>query len=663
MVTLSNKAILAAPAFALFLIFSNDSGKDYLRRLTSSCIHNIYATPDVIIKIPEVPPNTNNNIPAYIALCQNLLDQEVGAYQIAAPATSSHHRRLDGNGDGSGSTISSQTTGTITEVVHVAEQPATCKDWSSPHNSILDIISALIITRFTPLVRYRHNCDRTRVFDEATLGFDHSTVQQVISTPTLGVQDGVGNATFIYQQCRRCLMYFDPEVESARVTSKAHHHCFAWPKVATANANVNSIPNLPSGSQISPLSMVILPLVQRYYHAAVQFRAVTNKPPQEEQSGVVVYIDQNTLGTDYSLYLNYIPIGASSITVLAGPLCAKAYLSTGKLCATYGQELTNALALQFPKLTSTGYNKGPGVTFQIAASTAGINSRLALAQLTICSPHAVSCYLSALARVGGSSIILEDPTWNKAIDFFTVTGHQGKVSVTLLNPAAIPPSVELSIPSDSSLSAASKKFTQVNFPVTDEGYLTTVTVPAIPSDAVISQMTDVGILSTVNKRIGTFQANPDVNALVVELVPSQEAVQQAVSDKKPLSLNIQVPSGWGIKGLTGELGLDQGLGLAKAMYNVDYMNVMNNFRYDSIIRIKHDYQEEAWYQRRSNRYGTDPSQVFEVSCPVNVVVTNKGYQAASGTFGNDRKRRMVATDPRKFKFGANLHRICAEAVK
>jgi 3D (Asp-Asp-Asp) domain-containing protein len=653
MVSFSKKAVLAAPAFALILIFTTDTGNYYLRRLTTNCIRNIYATPTTILQIPEIPPNTNNNVPAYIALCQNLLNQEVGAYQFSGSSWSNSLTY----------TSADQNSVSITEIIHINEQAATCKDWSSPHSSIMDIISALIITRFTPLVRYRHNCDRTRVFDEVTTGFDHSTIQQVISTPTLGIQDGVGNATFIYQQCRRCLMYFSPQIEAARVGSKAHHHCFAWPQVATANTNVNNIPNLPSGSQISPLSMVIVPLVQRYYHAAVQFRAVTNKPPQEEQSGVIIYIDQYSLGLNYTTYLSYIPVGASSITVLTGPLCAKAYLSTGQLCATYGQGLASAIALKFPKLTTTGYNSGPGVVFQVAASTAGINSRLALAQLTICAPHTTSCYLPALSRVGGSSIVLEDPNWNKAIDFFTVAGDQGKVSVIVLDPSVIPKPVAVTLPSDASLFTASKRFTQVNVAVTDEGYPTNVVVPSMPTDAVISKTTDTGILSLINKKIGTFQSNPDVNAMVIESVPSMSLVQQALSAKTALSLNIQVPNGWGANGCIGELGLDSCLGLSKAIYNIDYMNIMNGFRYDSIIRIKHDYQEEAWYQRRSNRYGTDPSQIFEISCPVNAVATIKGYEAMGGTtFDNNNGRRMVAVDPRKFQFGANLNRICADAA-
>jgi hypothetical protein len=643
----TKKAILAAPAFALILIFGTDTGNDYLRRLTTNCIKTIYANTTTILLIPEVPANTNNNIPAYIALCQDLLNQEIGAYIVNSAPNNTLPSRPGTFGVG-------QVNITVKEIIHVQEQLATCKDWSSPHASIMDIISALVVTRFTPSVRYRHNCASTRVFDEDTIGFDHTTVQQVISNAVLAVQDVVSNSTAVYQQCRRCLMYFNPTVESARVGSKAHHHCFAWPNLATKNTNVSKIPNLPGGAYFSPLSMVIQPLLQRYYQAALQFSNVTSIPPQETQSGVVIFIDQNSLGLNYSTYMKYIPAGATSITILAGPLCAKAYLSIGQLCSTYGQNLAASLLLQFPKLTKTGFNSGPGVSFQIAASTAGISSRLTLAQLTICAPHTTSCYLPTLARQTGSSIVLEDPTWNKAIDFFTYTGYQGKnVSVVVLASNSIPSAVNVTLPKDPSLATASQKFTLVNVVVNDEGYPSTVQVPAIPTDAVIQTTTDPGIITQVNAEIGTFASNSDVESIILELIPSTTQVTAALEGKYPLTVNVFIPNGWGAQGLTGELGIDSCLGLKKATADVQYMNQMNGFRTASITRIQSAFKAEARSARRI-RNGVDPTQIFEVSCPTNAVVTSSGYALPN-------TRRMVAVDHHTFKFGAGLHRICAEA--
>ncbi len=71
MVSFTRKAVAAAPVFALILIIRSENGIDMLRRLAIHCVKNVYANEVEILKIPEIPANTNNNVPAYIALCQN----------------------------------------------------------------------------------------------------------------------------------------------------------------------------------------------------------------------------------------------------------------------------------------------------------------------------------------------------------------------------------------------------------------------------------------------------------------------------------------------------------------------------------------------------------------------------------------------------------------
>lgn len=626
----TKKAILSAPAFALLLILVSDIGKHYVRRLATHCIRNIYATDQEILKIPDVPDSNGTYIPSYIALCQSWLNEGV-------------------QGVVGGSSLGKQ-------VNKVTENDGTCKDWSSPHGSMMDVVSALVVTRFCKSSKYRHNCDRVRVYDEDSIGFDHSTIQQALSTPTLGNDEGLGNEAFVKDQCRRALMYFDPQVESARISSKAHHHCFAWPDLASKNTDVNNIPNLPTAAHVTPLSMIIQPLVQRYYHAAVQWRDVTDKPPQEENSGVIIYLDQLTLGVNYTAYLNYIPASASSITILSGPLCAKAYLKTGQLCSDYGAGLANFLSQSYPSLTSTGFKNGPGVVFQIAASTAGIASRLALSQLSICPPHTTSCYLPALSRVAGSSIVLEDPSWGKAIDFFTITGHHGKVNVIVLDNASIPPLQDVTPQADPSLIGISKKFIQVNALVDSDGYPLTMTVPALPTDADIALWSDADICTRINGNIGDFSSNPNVKAFAIENIPSDQMVRDALANHQPLSINVKLSDGWDGNGRNGELGLDSDVGLGKSVYDASYIAKVNGYRADSITRIKQDYEEESNHQRRTGGTGSDPNNIFEIKCPEGSVFS------VNETFGGSgrRQRRMVAVDARTFKFGDSLSRICVD---
>jgi hypothetical protein len=646
--TFRKNAVLAAPAFALLLILGSDTGKSYLRKLATHCINNIYANEQEILKIPDVPDVSGTYIPSYIALCQNWLNEDVQS--VSPQGSGKDGRKLDDSAQ-------------ITKVNRVVEYDGTCKDWSSPHGSVMDIVSALVVTKFCQSSKYRNNCDRVRVYDESSIGFDHSTIQEALSTPTLGYDNSLGDEDFVKNQCRRALIYFDPQVESARIGSKAHHHCFAWPDVLTKNTDVNRIPNLPTVSYMSPLSLVIQPLIQRYYHAAVQWRDVTDKPPQEENSGVIVYFDQLTLGINYTTYRNYIPSSASSITILSGPLCAKAFLKTGQLCNDYGQGLADYLAQQFPKLTTSGFKNGPGVIFQIAASTAGISSRLALAQLTICAPHTTSCYLPALSRATGSSIVLEDPNWGMAIDFFTVTGHQGKVNVVVLDNALIPPLKLAQPPDDPTLDDCSKKFREVNILVGTEGYPTDVTVPPLPTDAQLSQTSDQEICLSINSRIGEFLSNQNVKSVVIERVPSAQMVADALAKHQAIGLNVNLGDGWGSNGRHGELGLDADVGLSSPIYGSHYIASLTGYRVDSIARIKQDYDEESNHQRRTG--GNDPNNIFEIKCPETpgsdyiVQESFGGDGDKGGVGGGHRRRRMVAVDARTFKFGKGLTKACA----
>lgn len=525
----------------------------------------------------------------------------------------------------------------------------------APHISILDMVSGIIIGQFSNSAKYRHSCAHTRDYIEATTGFDFATIQQAIASPTIGLDKTIVDESVVMNQCRRALMFFDPQVEGARIKSKAHNHVFAWPDTPNKNTDVTKIPMLPTAAYVSPLTMVIQPLLQRYYHAAVQWRAVVDKPLQEEESGVVIYIDQLTLGIGFEEYVPYIPSSATSITVLAGPLCAKAYLKTGQLCNDYANALVTSLAQQFPNLNNTGFQGGPGVTYQLAASTAAISSRCVLSQLLICAPHTTTCYLPALSRTFGSSIVLEDPNWNKAIDFFTITGHRGWVTVNVLSSSAIPALVQVQPPYDPSLATASKEFTYVNDAVNQAtGYPINVVVPQLLTDAQLLQSSDYEIIDAINNKIGFFDSLNDVKTKVFEQVPSLTYVQDAYNNQRPIKLNVDLGYSWSGRGRIPELALDVELALGNNAFSANYLSSLGQYRRDSLIRIKQDYQEEDTHHRKSEKPGEDPGNVFEIKCPVgsNVYTVNEN-------FGQDRRRRMVSVDARTFKFGETLTRACS----
>jgi hypothetical protein len=117
---------------------------------------------------------------------------------------------------------------TPNEMFSLSENPGTCMDWSAPHSSMLDILSADIVASVTPGVRYRHECDVTRTWDEAVVGCDHTTIQQAF-IGVIGANPQIFDEQAIKDQCKVVLMDYDPLLYSSQRKAFAYHHPFAFP--------------------------------------------------------------------------------------------------------------------------------------------------------------------------------------------------------------------------------------------------------------------------------------------------------------------------------------------------------------------------------------------------------------------------------------------------
>lgn len=211
-------------------------------------------------------------------------------------------------------------------------------DWAAPHMALMDIYSALTVSAHIPRIKYRHNCDRTKTYSETKTGFDHTTIQQVLNTPGLRSNENVLSVDELKQQCRRCLLTYDPQLEAVRVKAKGYHHCFAFPEDENKvrNLNPDQIPYVPySYPGVAPFSTIIVAFRQRLYHAALEWQAVTDMPPGERDTGVVYWLDPTTVGLKFSDVLAEIQAAdisdITSISILAGPLCASGVLPTGEV--------------------------------------------------------------------------------------------------------------------------------------------------------------------------------------------------------------------------------------------------------------------------------------------------------------------------------------------
>jgi hypothetical protein len=110
----------------------------------------------------------------------------------------------------------------------LSENPGTCMDWSAPHFNVLDILSADIVASVTPGVLYRHECDVTRTWDEAVVGCDHTTIQQVF-IGGMGANPQIFDEQAIKDQCKVVLMDYDPLLYASQRKAFAYHHPFAFP--------------------------------------------------------------------------------------------------------------------------------------------------------------------------------------------------------------------------------------------------------------------------------------------------------------------------------------------------------------------------------------------------------------------------------------------------
>eukprot|EP00545_Synedropsis_sp_CCMP1620_P006709 CAMPEP_0119007368 /NCGR_PEP_ID=MMETSP1176-20130426/2962_1 /TAXON_ID=265551 /ORGANISM="Synedropsis recta cf, Strain CCMP1620" /LENGTH=735 /DNA_ID=CAMNT_0006959497 /DNA_START=76 /DNA_END=2283 /DNA_ORIENTATION=- len=618
----------AIPLFAVIALFGSDNTQ-FLRRLASDCVHSVYATSETVKKIPAVPESGNGGLPAYISLCQQWLRND--AYYNETSKDDSYR---------------------------VVEDDSVCSDWSAPHYNMLDIQAALIVTAQIKRIKYRHNCDRTRLYDEATMGFDHTTIQQVMNTPGIGTNKNIFSTEDVKQQCRRCLLQFDPQVESVRIKSKAVHHCLAWPADETRVLDATTLPFSPSkNNPVTAFSSIIHPFRQRIYHAAMEWQNVTDKPPGEETGGLVIQLDPTSIGLDFATVAAEIEQPVTSISILSGPTCATAVLPTGQICHEYGKGLRDYLAAEFSSLSTNGWNGGSGVTFKIVASSAASNSRMTLAKKLLCPPRTPSCYFPAVSKIKDAQTakILEDPSWMMAVDFFTIAGTHGVVTVKVLDASQIPATYTAEPARRIQETGIADQFNYVNAMSDSEGYPDGVSPPVMASDQDIVAMTDQQILDDIAIALNRFLDNPNVYHQRLEMIPTMQMIQDAIANKEPLHINSveeyyypknddgNGPRSAEAKFRSGELTTDQDSGRSQPPPGVEYWETSSARRHESLLRIQADWETSFYGHIQDNRAGEDPSTIYEIFCPE--LIENGAISYLDGTATTTTTSAIIIAGP------------------
>lgn len=213
---MGKKHVLAVHALALVCLLLNaQSGFRLMRRLSgdNTVIKNVFASFNTILQVPPILQSKDGDVPLYVALCHELIRQDVFPIDVPFRAF-----RV------------------------VEEDQDVCIDWSSPHMSLLEMISSTVIAAYLPDIKYSHNCDHTQKSTHLSPWFNFTTIQQAIGS--ISMRPDASVADRIKQQCRRCLVSYDEEVEMSRIKANGYHHCFAWPEKNTDNQLSNENGNL-----------------------------------------------------------------------------------------------------------------------------------------------------------------------------------------------------------------------------------------------------------------------------------------------------------------------------------------------------------------------------------------------------------------------------------
>ena len=627
--------LLVAPAPGSFL---------RRRSLALQCIHNIYAkSTQMALDMPPPPKISGDEIPSSITICQEWV-----------------RRDRDSNLAG----------------MYVQEDDGVCLDWTAPHYRLLEIFASQILDKLNDASRYRHDCFRSRVWDEGVSGLDRTTVQHLLSVARMEPRKDLITTEELKDQCKICLEQLDLNSEqSHRIHAKAAHHCIAWPqsydgqniiKNLTTTGKYGTIlglPKEPEKPNVIPLSSIHKAVRGRVQYVAKIFSNVTDAPPDELTSGVVIYLDTSSYAVDKSIYPLYFPDTVTSITIVANPLCAVGYLPTGEVCSVYGAELESHFRFLYPGLSNTGHGGSNGVQFQIVGSTAGLYSRMIMSKRLICPPHTINCLIPAFSKlyevnvdppIETDAYVMESTDWGQANEFFTVMGTGDRVTVeeidssgsgrrltsfTLVDPPTTFPDYFTS-----SGQIAAPIFEDINEVVDSDGYKTNKAPPAAMTRTEVAALSDAQVLTDVNtaNSLPDISTNPNAYHPELEDIVSYEYAVAAKASNTPINLNYKKENT--TQRATREIGLDIDLGMAMEAATVNSLELQKTARQESEIRIAEEKQLAKIRQLEEAENGIfPPSMEMEVFCPD---FTPDGFEIHydAGTVVTDRGTELLVSD-------------------
>ena len=333
---------------------------------------------DVIHGMPEIVPSTRRSTPSHVQLCQAFLDQ------------------------------TKEERSTLSRKTIVQEDPDLCLDWAEPHASLMEMFASSLIAAFGKSVgldlSYNHKChlQLPETHASKTLHFDFSPAQVVLPEDLVSSNDAAKvDQDLLSDLCRECIHEYEaPRSESSGVEQETHH-CLLFPDSDKAEAIVEK-----SKSNLLPLAAILPSIVDRLRHLSWDWLHTTDPIELEDESGVIVYLDESSTYLSYDSYDHIISEATAnkptSIQILISANCALSQINQQSNCVEHGRRLKRHF-LQTLTLT-----KGVYVRIDIVASTAASFSRMLHTKLLICPPGTVGCLLPALAKNPNTKVYIAE---------------------------------------------------------------------------------------------------------------------------------------------------------------------------------------------------------------------------------------------------------------
>lgn len=361
----------------------------------------------------------------------------------------------------------------ITNDFHINEDDAVCRDWSTPHHSLLEIFSNTIIGFVTQKYRitYSHNCQKDKANDETRDGLDWMTAQESLPISSLVLDDGSVSEEQVTGLCKGCISSFNefvanhPENDTDGNPNPAWfnphntHHCILYPGTTRPLINAQhetdmvAVAERRAMAQDVPFAKIIDTIQDRLQLAAVEWKLehssvfMTESSPTsekrslfeqnarygstlEEQNGAVVYLDEDSDPLEAGQYAKFIPSSVETIDILISPLCTEATFRTEQSCIEHAGDLEEYFERMYPTAI---------ISLDVSTSTAAAFSRMILSKYLVCPPGTSACLLPALAKEEQTfAVIAESYERMNTYQYFNfVDNHNDSLQIAQISPRGI----------------------------------------------------------------------------------------------------------------------------------------------------------------------------------------------------------------------------------